>query len=84
MKANFACPLDRVVARRSVSVWRHRAENCCVEEPSKARARWYHSPSHGCCGCSVVVVRVVCCAVFFARVTIFFSYPTVRTNSAMK
>ena len=40
MKANFACPLDRVVARRSVSVWRHRAENCCVGEPSKARASW--------------------------------------------
>ena len=40
MKANFACPLDSVVARRSVSVWRRRVEKCCVEEPSKARASW--------------------------------------------
>ena len=40
MKANFACPLDSVVARRSVSVWRHRVEKCCVGEPSKARASW--------------------------------------------
>ena len=40
MKANFACPLDSVVARRSVSVWRRRVEKCCVGEPSKARASW--------------------------------------------
>lgn len=30
MNANFACALDRVVARRSASVWRRRVENCCV------------------------------------------------------
>ena len=86
MKANFACPLDSVVARRSVSVWRRRVEKCCVGEPSKARASWKPVMVELLLWLVVVVlwlfVGLLC--YFCARVTIFFSYHTVRTNSAME
>ena len=74
INTSFACPLDCVVARRSAAVWRRRVKNCCVG--SLLRLGRVGSPTWLSCCCScpcVVVVRVVCCAVFFARVTIFLA-----------
>ena len=67
MNANSVCALDHVVVRRSASVWRHGAEDCCVGSLlGKARASstpvmvefllWLVVVG---CGCSCV-----CCAIF--------------------
>ena len=85
MNANFACALDRVVARRSASVWRRRVEKYGVG--SLLRLGRVGSPSWLSCCCGwwlwlSLFVGLLC--YFYARVTIFFSYPTVRANLAME